>query len=174
MTHAELVQRAGAWLKGQGCGLVFTEMVTSQCETPDAIGWRNRGDESFLIECKASRSDFHADKHKSFRSGITPGMGRYRYYMCEPGIIKLEDLPPRWGLLYCHPKKVEFVAGKSPRNWDQSLAAAFMHEPDQRGEMRMLYSALSRLRVDMGVAQFHARVHLPYTSRLKERQAAAA
>lgn len=169
MTHAELVTRAGAWLKAMGCPIVFTEMVTLWHETPDAIGWRNSGGESLLVECKVSRSDFLADKNKSFRCGIVPGMGRFRYYLCPPGMIKPTDLPPRWGLLYCQPKKIEIVVGRHPRSWDQEVSAAFTNEVSLQGEMRMFYSALSRLKVDMGDAHFHARVHLPYASRQKER-----
>jgi hypothetical protein len=166
VTHDHLVERAGQWLKAKGCGMVFTEMVTNQTETPDAIGWRNSGQESFLIECKATRSDFLADRNKSFRRGHVAGLGRYRYYMCPPGLIKPEELPARWGLLYCHARKVVMVVGRDPQSYH--LTEEFSHEANDRGEIRMFYSALSRLRIDMGVAAFHERVHLPYSVRTKE------
>lgn len=73
-----------------------------------------------MIECKASRSDFYADKKKRFHwiqqehigqyrneyrfarfsakeaeqmglvSEEIPRMGNYRYYLCEPGVITEE------------------------------------------------------------------------------------
>jgi hypothetical protein len=170
LTHAELVERAGAWLRGKGCKIVFTELVTLQSETPDAIGWRDSGQTSFMLECKASRGDFHADKNKSFRRGDFPALGRYRYYFCPAGLIRPEDLPERWGLLWCHPKKVELVRGKDPVRYDSGMD--WNHAVDHGGEARMLFSALNRLRIDMGDAAFRDRVHLPYVERQRERRAA--
>lgn len=172
-SHAELVARAGHWLRQTcGCGVVFTEMVTIQNECPDAIGWRNSGGESFVVECKTSRADFHADKNKSFRRDPALGMGRWRYFMCPPGVIRVDDLPPRWGLIYCHPKVIELVHGRHPRKYDPEASTAFLHnEFNQGGELRMFYSALSRLKIDMGERAFIDRVHLPYTARQKERAA---
>lgn len=166
MTHAELVARAGAWLKIQGCGIVFTELVTYAGEIPDAIGWRDMGANSYLVECKASRSDFLADRKKPFRTEGTLALGRYRYYLCPPGMIKPEELPPKWGLLYCHPKKVEVVCGKHPARYDDSMA--FAHQPCHLREVRMMVSALNRLKVDMGARRFHERIHLSYTDRQAE------
>lgn len=165
MTHDELVERAARWLKSKGCSLVFQEMVTLQSETPDAIGWRDSGATSYLVECKASRSDFHADKNKSFRRGDVPALGRYRYYLCPPGMIRPEDLPPRWGLLYCHPSKIELVAGRDPRSYDGVRAAQYEHQVNAHGELRMLHSALNRLKIDLGEGDFYGRVLMPYAER---------
>jgi hypothetical protein len=173
LTHAELVARAGAWLRAKGCKIVFTELVTLTRETPDAIGWRDSGGTSYLIECKTSRADFHADKHKPHRradvEGIARAMGRFRYYLCPPGIIRPDDLPARWGLLWCHPKKIELVRGRDPVKYGESWD--FHHEVDHGRELRMMFSALNRLRIDMGDGHFSARVHLSYTNRQKERKA---
>jgi hypothetical protein len=171
VTHAELVARAGAWLRAKGCKIVFTELVTLQSETPDAIGWRDSGGTSFLLECKTSRADFHADKHKAHRradaEGIARAMGRFRYYFCQPGIIRPEDLPARWGLLWCHPKKVELLCGRDPAKYGESWD--FHHEADHVSELRMMFSALNRLRIDLGDTAFRDRVHLPYEQRQRER-----
>lgn len=173
MTHAELVARAGAWLRAKGCKIVFTELVTLQGETPDAIGWRDSGGTSFLIECKTSRADFHADKHKPHRradaEGIARAMGRFRYYLCPAGVLRVEDLPPRWGLLWCHPKKIELVHGKDPVRYD--VVPEFVNEASHSCELRMMFSALNRLRVDLGDTAFRDRVHLPYMQRQRERLA---
>ena len=63
-THSELVDIAEKWLFKR-CGFAFKELTTINQETPDAIGFRSG--ESILVECKTSRSDFHADK-----KNITP------------------------------------------------------------------------------------------------------
>lgn len=54
---------------------------------------------SFMIETKISRSDFLADFKKEHRKngGL---IGNYRYYACPAGLIKPEEIPEKWGLIY--------------------------------------------------------------------------
>lgn len=59
---------------------------------------------SFVIETKISRSDFLADFKKSHRQEGC-GIGNYRYYACPTGLIKPEELPPKWGLIYVDTEK---------------------------------------------------------------------
>lgn len=143
MTHKELVLRAERWLKNQGCGVVFRDdfrAITHNGEQPDAIGWRDGI--SIVVECKASRSDFLCDKNKRFRKDHALGMGDWRFFMCEPGIIKPDDLPAGWGLLYAHAKKIENVLAtpKGNCNWWQ-----MPFEGNKRCETQMMYSALRRM-----------------------------
>ena len=105
MNHYELVQRAVKWLKNtRGCSFVASECHTVLSEIPDAIGWLSSS--SILIECKTSRADFLQDKKKYSRKFPEHGLGNWRYYMAEPGLIKPDELPERWGLLEVHPKLV--------------------------------------------------------------------
>lgn len=138
MTHSELVERAMRWLSGQRCNPVFSNCASCS-EIPDAIGWsssyKHRG--SLVIECKASRGDFYADKKKRFiwrdpiggsfrftrftakqaaESGLVaeeiPRMGTYRYYLCRPGIITeemLQDHASCHGLLYADNGRVKII-----------------------------------------------------------------
>jgi hypothetical protein len=108
MTHAELVARAARWLKNTAkCGVVLTEFVSRADEVPDAVGWcapNNRQALSYLIECKASLSDFYADRKKPGRTAKNwhRGIGRYRFYMATPGVLTTELVRkhrPKWGLL---------------------------------------------------------------------------
>ncbi len=136
-THAELVDRAVKYLKvTRRCGVVFHEFKTWASEIPDAIGWRSGGRHSILIECKASRSDFLADKKKS-RTHVTAkgwaGMGKQRYYLCPPGIIAPEDVPPYWGLLIWN------KSGKVHLAKESKHADAHLFE-----EISVLYSACRR------------------------------
>ena len=102
-THRELCEIAERWLMGSArCRVAIAEpncIVTD--EQPDAIGFK--GSYSILVEAKTSRADFLADLKKPFRVYPQNGMGLYRYYICEPGIIAEDDLPERWGLLYVLP-----------------------------------------------------------------------
>ena len=71
-------------------------------EIPDAIGWRpyaHNGCGSTLVEVKVSRSDFLSDAKKQHRASHENGMGVYRYYMAPVGLIAVEELPHRWGLI---------------------------------------------------------------------------
>lgn len=110
MTHAELVERAGKWLKNtRRCTIVAMEITTTTTsESPDAIGWKGPRD-STVVECKTTRADFNRDRNKAFRRYWDMGMGQRRFYMTPPGLVKPDELPEGWGLLYCHPKKVEVV-----------------------------------------------------------------
>tara|TARA_Y100000780_G_scaffold231711_1_gene258508 strand:+ start:256 stop:741 length:486 start_codon:yes stop_codon:yes gene_type:complete len=143
--HDHLCERAEKWLKNQNCGVVFNESfqaVTSSGEQPDALGFRSGC--SILIECKASRSDFLSDKKKRFRKDPAQGVGDWRFYMCPPGVINIEDLPEGWGLLWVHPKKVEKVHGIPPNTlWESDKP--FTGNKDN--ELRLMYSALRRVKI---------------------------
>lgn len=71
-----------------------------QQERPDAILFKTL--ESFLIETKISRADFLRDFKKPFRAKGR-GIGKYRYFACPTGLIKPEELPEKWGLIYVEP-----------------------------------------------------------------------
>lgn len=143
MTHDDLVIKSERWLKNQGCGVVFRDQfkaATHTGELPDAIGWRDGL--SILLECKTSRSDFLSDKKKKFRTLSDIGMGDWRFYMCPPEVIKIDDLPEGWGLLYAterHVKKIHGVPGNC--GWWHGKP----FDGNKRAENQMLYSALRRM-----------------------------
>lgn len=137
MEHKELVERAVKWLRSSGknrsaCGVVVPELVCAWSEQPDAIGWSGGG-RSIMVECKASRADFLADKNKPRQEN---GVGLFRFYMCPPGLITAADLPPFWGLLYCQPDRVT-IEVNAPINETRSIS----------GELAMMYSLLRRVEV---------------------------
>ena len=98
MTHGELVSMAAQKLKKMRCLPICTEMtaLTATGEIPDAIGWRAW--ESIMFECKASRADFLKDRDKPFRVCPESGVGDWRFYLTNPGVIHSSDeLPDGWG-----------------------------------------------------------------------------
>ena len=101
--HRKLCLLAGKWLRRNNlrrptCPYVAVELATANQETPDVFGWNYWT--SVLIEVKVSRSDFLADKRKPFRLFPEEGLGEYRYYCCPDGLIKPEEVPHYWGLIY--------------------------------------------------------------------------
>jgi hypothetical protein len=66
VTHAQLVEKAVAWLRHYRCGVVLSEQACVSGEMPDAIGWK-RACHSVVVECKISRADFLADRAKPWR-----------------------------------------------------------------------------------------------------------
>jgi hypothetical protein len=142
VTHAELVDRAERWLLSIGCGVTFTELSTAAMETPDVIGWKSHM--SILIEVKASRSDFYRDKRKPFRRYPERGMGCWRFFMCEAGVILPGSLPEGWGLLYVDGNAVRRVCGVPAGNANWGPAP---FKPSRENEILMLLSALRRLKL---------------------------
>lgn len=142
-THAFLVEKAAAWLAAQSCAVVITEMASAGGETPDAIGWAQRGN-SILIEVKISRADFLADRFKAFRRDPWRGMGSLRYYCAPAGLLTAQDLPTGWGLLEWNGKKllrrVKATGGHTPAT--QALALAHI---GSGLEICLLLSALRRI-----------------------------
>ena len=87
---------------------VAVELVTLTAENPDI--WATNGYHTTLVEVKTSRADFLADQKKWVRSFAAEQadkcLGNYRYYLCLEGIITLDEVPEKWGLLVYDGKKI--------------------------------------------------------------------
>jgi len=137
MTHAHLVDRAVRWLRHYRCGVVLSEQACVSGEMPDAIGWK-QACHSVLVECKITRADFLADRAKPFRQKPEKGVGSERFYLTPPGLMKLDELPPGWGLLEFRHGRVEIV---QPSAKNLRTAVGF------RYEMNLLLASLRRVEV---------------------------
>jgi hypothetical protein len=142
--HHTLCLLAEKFLKAQNFGVVFRDgfkAITYNGEQPDAIGFRSNT--SCLIEVKVSRADFLRDKLKTFRANPELGVGSWRFYLCPPGIITIDDLPEGWGLLYAVEGKIKKVHGWPPNTrWS---TPPFAGRTNKDAEMSMMYSALRRM-----------------------------
>lgn len=102
---------------------VAVELCTWGSENTDVWGLGNFND-SVVIEVKVSHSDFLNDKKKFCRSETAERKhyqaGRVRWYLCPEGIIRKEELPEKWGLLYRNGKKVYPVV--APKSWEDTSA----------------------------------------------------
>lgn len=120
LTHRELCSAAVEWLmrpnskNGAGCTVAFSE-VQSPCgrEVMDAFGVRSVGWETYsiLIEVKTSRADFRADLAKPHRQDPAQSGGTYRYYLAPAGLLSVDELPPRWGLIEYGRPRFRVLAG---------------------------------------------------------------
>ena len=137
MTHAQLVERAVRWLRAYRCGVVLSEQACVSGEMPDAIGWK-RASHSVLVECKVTRADFLADLGKLFRLKPEKGVGCERFYLTPPALVKVEELPPGWGLLELRRGRVETV---------QAAAKNLRTATGFRYEMNLLLASLRRVEV---------------------------
>jgi hypothetical protein len=149
ITHGQLVDIAYKWLlKNSSCGIAFKELKSLSWEIPDVIGFGCSGF-SVVVECKATRSDFLADKSKPFRVNPSLGMGTNRYYCCPKGLIEKEELPEGWGLVYVDEKGKAKLFHRPLQEYTNTYGhpfiVAFIHEKNIKGEHGLMYSALRRL-----------------------------
>lgn len=145
--HDKLIIKARAWLvkckpnniRIPTCTFVCCEIVSGQ-ETADAIGFYAGG--SILIECKTNHSDFLADSKKYSRgSNNNRGLGCFRYYLCPSNIIKPEEVPEQWGLLYFNGRGID------------TIKVARLREINHYDETVLLKSVIRRL---MGSKKYFA------------------
>src|SRR5258705_4661108 len=137
MTHAQLVERAVRWLRSYRCGVVLSERVCASGEMPDEMGWK-QACHSVLVDCKISRAAFLADCEKPFRRKPERGVGSERFYLTPPALIKLEELPPGWGLLEYRRGHIDRL---HPSAKNLRTAMGF------RYEMNLLLASLRRVEV---------------------------
>jgi len=137
-SHAELVEAGCKWLRRQSCSVIVHEPFRCSInEQPDAIGWREGA--SILLEAKASRSDYLVDARKPWRREPALGVGDWRFFIAPLGMISVDELPDRWGLLELKGRRVLATHGV-PGNigWYRSA----FPEANKRNEIQLLISAV--------------------------------
>lgn len=121
LTHRECVLAASNYISKR-FNVVLPEFYCWNSELCDVIGFKGNGSLSVVVECKVSRSDFFNDAKKPFRIKPEKGMGDYRYYCCPKDLIRPEELPIGWGLMYVYPNgkvrtiKRSFLEPDDPTN----------------------------------------------------------
>jgi hypothetical protein len=137
--HQHLVRLAEDWLRRRyRCGIVLSEQSCASGETPDVIAWKRKC-RSVLVECKISRADFLADREKPFRRSPELGMGSERFYLAPAGLIRPDELPPKWGLLEVKGREISIAVRPSRLN-QRSQTGLMM-------EMNLLLASLRRVEV---------------------------
>lgn len=145
LTHDELCNIACNFLQREGFKVAFNDRFrarTQYGELPDAIGFRSGA--SCLIEVKCSRADLLADRKKQFRIAPEKGMGDWRFFLSEPGIVEIPDLPEGWGLLHVKGGRVIKIHGwRGNTMWLRREKKPF--QANKQAECDYMYSALRRL-----------------------------
>lgn len=153
--HEELTRLGAKWLKKQGFSVIATEITAvGSRERPDVIGFRSGC--SAIIEAKVSRADFFADAKKPERMEAGAGLGIYRFYICPEGLIRPEELPPKWGLLYASGKSIKDVIRPGGNIWPGLGYSSdgwgdFQHTPDFAKERAVLFSIARRLSMGQSI-----------------------
>lgn len=184
--HRQLCEIGAKFLKrsasknGHGCHFTIIEPAVYG-ENPDVFGVRHGNISERMIgntryvcghdvgtvvlEAKTSRSDFLRDKVKKHKATEELGLGRWRYYICPENLIKIEDLPPKYGLLWVTKGgQVKIMAGalaverrviKNPIGRDrkfrsmidvqESFEAWSFDGRNHQNEMNLMTMALARL-----------------------------
>ena len=112
LTHRQLCEIGAKFLKrpesanGHGCHFTIIEpscygkIRCIWCASWYSFAWywniSTRGENKQI--------GFLADRSKPHRLNPEMGMGKYRYYICPTGLIKPEELPEKWGLIYVSEK----------------------------------------------------------------------
>ena len=140
-THSQLCDIGEKYLRNtMNCKVTAKELVSCNAEIPDVIGFKEAY--SYLLEAKTSRADFFADKKKPFRIDDTEGMGNFRYFICEKGLIKIEDLPHKWGLIYVNEKgKARLIHGNQGNQYRED----FLFTANIEAENSLMFSMLRRV-----------------------------
>jgi hypothetical protein len=146
ITHDRLVEISRNWLASRS-PVAISEISSGAGESPDCIafcvslknGKAHVGYGSVLIECKVSKSDYYADRNKYYRRCPDRGMGDYRFLMAPKGLIDIDKLYDKWGLLEVDENgKVKMVK------------IATRQESDKTKEISLLISTLRRLKIEDG------------------------
>lgn len=133
MTHAELIALAERWLRRTRHPVVLADVRANIVnEQPDVIAWTNSGF-SRIVECKASRADFLRDARKWHRRDPKDGMGCERWYFAPAEVLRVDELPERWGLAEITGRSVRVV---------QKPGRFLIH--NTRAERALLVSAIRR------------------------------
>ena len=119
MKHRDLCKAGARFMKKHGIK-AWEKPTYVVCElevygeSPDVFGFG--GGLPQLIEVKTSRSDFLADKKKSWRINPERGLGELRSYLCPEGLISVDELPENWGLIYINEESGEMTKIKEPNS----------------------------------------------------------
>ncbi len=112
MTHSECIEHVANWLRSQSqsysplrCKIILKEYhgYNLSKEYPDILGTGMRND--INIECKVSRQDFFHDQKKNHKHPF----GNFKFYACPEGLIKPEEIPEKFGLIYVNKKTCKVI-----------------------------------------------------------------
>jgi hypothetical protein len=141
LSHSDLCNIGARWISKKGLPLAAVELKTIGREIPDV--YATNGMMSAIMEAKVSRSDFLADAKKEHRMHPYRGIGDLRYYICPEGLIKPDEVPSGWGLIWVSQKgriieQIPLFKGNIPSE------CSMRHPCDKQKDRDILYSICRR------------------------------
>lgn len=93
------------------------------------MGWSSRGHEVQGFEIKVARSDWLRELKEPAKAEPLASLCTRWWIVAPPGVVKVEELPPAWGLLVVHPEQIR--TGKqapclSPAPWTDAVWRCFL------------------------------------------------
>ena len=142
VTHTMLVAIAAEYMSKR-LPVVLPEFFSHNAELPDVIGFKD--DWSIVYEIKVSRGDYLGDKNKSFRRDPKKGMGNKRFYVVPKGMVRPDEVPKGWGLLYLYPSgkireiKSSYIEPPEDMPYPERWRWPGTFEKNVSAEMHLLY-----------------------------------
>ena len=123
LTHSELISFAWYNIKQEfddgwdpSSEAIFESNSAGTIEVPDILIFGHNIDSCTVIECKASRSDFLADRKKPFRIYPEMGMGKRRVFVVNEGVVRDPGEIPEGWMCYVVIDEDTYVRYKHPLN----------------------------------------------------------
>lgn len=143
--HDTLLAHTLTWCRGQDQQIILAELPAGRI-IPDVLAFESPYRPTCtLFEVKVSRSDFHADRKKPLHKRPDEFPGQFRYYVTPPGLVTVEELPERWGLLEVGARSTRMVHRATAWTEDSVRVAA------------LPYLALALVRHQQGVPWYSDR-----------------
>ena len=147
VTHRELCRIGAEWLFNHHLHMKLWKYVTVEMrsvagEVPDIYGCC--GFSSICIEVKTTHGDFVKDKNKYSRIHSERGCGNYRYYLCLKGVISIDELPDKWGLMEYNAENKSIEIIKEAQEIDCSF----------RSDLIMMCSIMRRMKIKPQIFDF--------------------
>lgn len=145
MIHDEIAAVVANWLRNS-CSekfpVSFMNLVSTAGEVPDVVGFNSS--HSVIVEVKVSRADFKKDASKFWRQNPEFAMGDFRFYACPVDLIKAEEVPDKWGLLWVN-EKGKVIVAKQILTGNINYTNPNRFKKDLQKERGIMYSALRRI-----------------------------
>lgn len=100
LSHSDLIDRGLEFVKANydDYAQCYRDLDPQYGERPDGLVLLASGI-VHIVEAKTALADFRADKKKRSRSEPARGVGDFRWYVAEAGVIPRDELPHGWGLI---------------------------------------------------------------------------
>lgn len=166
-THKHLKNVALHFLKSKVTDLICAEVdFVNSWSIADAVGLNFKRKEVRVVEVKATKADFTRDTKLFDPKTSYFYHAHYSYIMCPTGVIKPEEIPHGYGLLWVNENDVVEVIKKPIKNSARlkTLFETTMKKTAKRLTNEMLYKDINRENKDETAGKFSRNASIKYVS----------